>query len=78
MKTKLITTNIPAWLFGALYKGKWDDEAEQMAQCIIKSLKNHSEWEYWKPEILEKVLYVNKHDDIKGYHADVVEINKKQ
>lgn len=63
--------DVPSWLFFGILRGekKWDDEKQALAESIIKSLKQKDEFYCWPKEILEKVLYVNKHDNCGMYSA---------
>lgn len=61
--------DIPSWLFFGVLAGDktWTDDKQKLAERIIKALKDKAEFYCWPPDILEKVLYVNKHDNCAMY-----------
>lgn len=66
---------IPSWLFFPIYFDqfggkKWNDDKEHLAQRILSALKETATSNYWDEEILKKVLYVNKHDNARGYYPN--------
>lgn len=66
MKEQVI--KIPTWLFfGISPNAKWEEEKEKLAHSILKHLKEKAEFECWDKSILEKVLFINKYDDCRGY-----------
>lgn len=60
---------IPSWLFFGILAGdkKWSDEKQKTAEHILKSLKNRGEFECWPEDMMEKILYFNKHDNCAMY-----------
>ena len=68
---------IPIWLWASFYTTKpLTVEEEQMCYKIMDNLKKESEFYHWDPSIIEKVMYVNKHDDMNMYGGTPLKIKK--
>jgi predicted RecB family nuclease len=63
---------IPSWLFFPIYHDeslgrKWNEDKQNLAERILKSLEETGKYMEWDEEILKAVLYYNKDDNARGY-----------
>lgn len=66
---------VPVWLFSSLYdqevngvkRQRWGLEKEELAQSIVNKIRQVAKNQYWEDSVLERVLYINRNDDINMY-----------
>lgn len=71
----MLKNTLPVWLFSSLYnaevnglKGqRWGEEKELLGQRIIQKIEEVAKSQYWDKTVIERVLYINQHDDCNMY-----------
>lgn len=67
----MIKSTIPSWIGTALLSMepamRWNPEKQALAEKLERSLRGKAEFHCWPKETVDKVFYVNPHDEFAMY-----------